>query len=108
MYLWNRTLFEKRLRALGVIPPQGERDRRITAKRAEGQLSVRDLAGMCGWQSHTLLVRIINETTNTVEDRKAVRLAFILGVGVDDLFETRSSTATQQTATRKTTRKVAA
>lgn len=106
MQLWNRKLFDKRLRALGVIAEPGAP--RPTGRRTEGQLSQRDLAAMVGWNSHTILTRIIKGEVNTVDDKKAIRLAFILGVGVDDLFEARSSTGSAQNANRQKTRKVAA
>jgi transcriptional regulator with XRE-family HTH domain len=87
MYLWNRKLLDSRLKKV--------------------DLSQREIAAMVGWRSHTIFNRIVRGEVNTVEDKRAVRLAYILGVGVDDLFEARSSTGGQQTVTPKRT-KVAA
>lgn len=71
-------------------------DRKLLKSRMKRlDLSQRELATMCGWKSHTLLGRIISGKVNTVEDKRAIRMAFILGVGVDDLFEAKASRVTQ-------------
>lgn len=87
MYLADRRLLKSRLKKLTEGPA--------------ATLSKREVALMCGWRSHSLLFRVLNGEVNTVEDTKAIRLAHILGVGVDDLFETRTSTAPQQVVAKK-------
>jgi transcriptional regulator with XRE-family HTH domain len=54
-------------------------------------VSQRDMATALGWKSHSYIGRIMRGTIRSVDPDAAVRIAHILGVAVDDLFVTRSS-----------------
>ncbi len=54
-------------------------------------VSQRDLAEAAGWKSHSYLGRLLRGQVKNLEPDPAVRIAYYLGVGVDDLFVPRSS-----------------
>lgn len=56
------------------------------------EVSQRTLAEGIGWRSHSYLGRLLRGEVKTLDPEAAVRIAHYLGVGVDDLFVTRSST----------------
>lgn len=64
------------------------------------QASRRDLAEAAGWQSHSIVNRLIHGQVKTVTPERAVRIARFFGVGVDDLFVPRLSTDAGQTSKR--------
>lgn len=68
-------------------------------------ISARALAAQAGWQSHTILLRLLSGEQSTLTPDRAVAIAATLGVGVDDLFVPRMSTAPGRTVTRKSTPK---
>jgi len=55
------------------------------AKRRKG-LSNRELARLIGWKSHSYMNEIIRGDVDTMKTDSALRLAFVLDMGVDDLF----------------------
>jgi transcriptional regulator with XRE-family HTH domain len=64
-------------------------------------VSQRQLAKAAGWSSNAYLCRILRGEIKSVRPEPAARIARHLGVGIDDLFVTRLSTDTAQTARRK-------
>lgn len=54
-------------------------------------VSGRTLAENAGWKSHTYLQRLLKGEAKNVEPEHAVRIAYYLGVGTDDLFVARTS-----------------
>lgn len=49
-------------------------------------LSNRELARLIGWKSHSYMNKIVNGEVDTMKTDSALRLAFVLDMGVDDLF----------------------
>ena len=68
----------------------------------------RELAEAAGWKSHTYLGRLLRGVVSTLDPEPAVRIALYLGVGTDDLFVARASSATAQRVEKRMTKKVAA
>lgn len=64
-------------------------------------VSQRELAEAAGWRSHSYLGRLLRGDVTTLEVEPAVRIAMYLGVGTDDLFMSRASTASTQSASQK-------
>lgn len=68
------------------------KDRKQLAKLMVIQeLSQRELAEAIGWKSHSYLGRLLRGVVNSVTPETAVRIALVLGVGVDDLFLAKTS-----------------
>lgn len=63
----------------------------------------RQLAEAAGWGSHSYLGRILRGKVKSIQRDPALRIAYHLGVGLDDLFVTRLSTDTEQNAKRRST-----
>lgn len=81
-----------------------DRDKLVRLMDIQG-VSQRELAVAAGWRSHTYIQRLIKGArpdrpgkVNGVNPKAAARIARHLGVGIDDLFVTRLSTDTAQTA----------
>lgn len=55
------------------------------AMRRKG-LSNRKLARQIGWKSHGYMNRIVNGKVDTMKTESALKIAFVLDLGVDDLF----------------------
>lgn len=72
------------------------------------EMSQRDLAAALGWKSHSYLGRLIRGEVRTVDPDTAVKIAVILGIGVDDLFTARASSAAVHNVHTKRTVKAAA
>lgn len=73
------------------------KDRKQLAKLMVIQnVSGRQLALAAGWKSHTYLQRLLRGQVNTLDTDPALRIANKLGVGVDDLFLVRVSSASGQ------------
>jgi transcriptional regulator with XRE-family HTH domain len=49
-------------------------------------LSVRRLALLAGWKSHSYLARVLRGEVNTMRVEPAARIAHALGVDVDEIF----------------------
>lgn len=56
--------------------------------------SQRQLAEAIGWRSHSYLGRLLRGEVKTLDPDAALRMAAFFGVGVDDLFVVRVSSAT--------------
>lgn len=78
------------------------RKRLLTLMVVQGK-SQRDVAAAAGWRSHSYLGRILRGDVDTLDNDAAVRIAHYFGVGVDDLFVTRSSSTAERHAHRKET-----
>jgi len=79
-------------------------DRRRLAKLMLIQgVSQRQLAAGIGWKSHTYLGRFIRGEVASIDPDAAVRIAHYFGVGVDDLFVSRSSNGARQHVQRRAT-----
>jgi len=78
------------------------RKRLLTLMVVQGK-SQRDVAAAAGWRSHSYLGRILRGDVDTLDNDAAVRIAHYFGVGVDDLFVTRSSSTAERHAHRKGT-----
>lgn len=77
-------------------------DRKKLAKLMVIQgVSQRQLAEAVGWKSHSYLGRLLRGDVNTLDVEPAVRIAMYLGVGTDDLFVARSSSAVAHRATSR-------
>lgn len=77
------------------------KDRKQLAKLMVIQgASQREVARAAGWRSHSYLGRLLRGQVNTLEPEHALRIANFFGVGVDDLFLTRVSGGTGQSAPR--------
>lgn len=63
-----------------------------------GKPSKRAIAKAAGWKSHTYIQRLLNGEAKTVKVISAVRIAYFLGCGVDDLFVPRSSSEARELA----------
>lgn len=73
-------------------------DRKKLAKLMVIQgVTQRELAEAAGWRSHSYLGRLLRGKVSTLEVEPAVRIANYLGVGVDDLFLSRTSSVSRQT-----------
>jgi len=72
-------------------------NRKLLAKlmRIQG-ISQRKLATTVGWSSHTFVARLVNGSVDSLSSDKALLIAYVLGVGVDDLFTTKVSTVANQ------------
>lgn len=80
------------------------KDRRMIARlMAIKSCSNRCLAEAGGWKSHSYVGRILRGEVTTVTPERAARVARHLEVGIDDLFMTRLSTDTGQSAHRRKT-----
>jgi transcriptional regulator with XRE-family HTH domain len=55
------------------------------AMRRKG-ISNRELARQVGWKSHSYMNRIVRGEVDTMETEPALKMAFLLDLGVDDLF----------------------
>lgn len=64
------------------------------------EVTQRELAEAAGWRSHSYLGRLLRGKVDTLEVEPAVRIAKYLGVGTDDLFVTRVSSDSRQSAQR--------
>lgn len=53
--------------------------------------SQRDVATAAGWKSHSYLGRLLRGEVKNLDNDAAVRIAHYLGLGVDTLFLSRSS-----------------
>ncbi len=70
-------------------------DRKRLAKIMAIQgVSQRQLSDVAGWRSHSYLGRILRGEVATLDPEPAARIAYHLGVGMDDLFMPRMSTDT--------------
>lgn len=76
-----------------VIDPK-----RIAKLMAIQDVSGRELAENAGWKSHTYMQRILRGQAKNVEPEHAVRIAYYLGVGTDDLFVARTSSDARESA----------
>lgn len=56
-------------------------------------VSHRDLATAVGWRSHSYVGRFLRGQVASVTPDAAARIAFALGVGVDDLFLVKASSS---------------
>jgi len=72
-----------------------ERLRRPMDRKA---LSARAVARAAGWKSHTYMQRLLNGTEKSVKVTSAVRIAYVLGVSIDDLFLTKTSSEARELA----------
>lgn len=75
-----------------------ENRRRLAKIMVIQNVSQRELAKAVGWKSHTYLGRLLKGTTKTLDPDAAIRISLYLGVGVDDLFVARTSTAVERIA----------
>lgn len=75
--------------------------RRIRKLMAIKDISTRTLATKVGYRSHAYLGRILRGDIKTVTPDKAVRIAAVLEVGVDDLFLARVSSVDEQIDQRR-------
>lgn len=67
-------------------------DRKKLAKLMVIQgVSQRDVALAAGWKAHSYVGRLLRGQVKSLEIEPAVRIAAFLGVGVDDLFLTRTT-----------------
>lgn len=66
-------------------------------------VSQRQLAEIAGWDSHSYLGRILRGEIKSIQRDPALRIAYHLGVGLDDLFVTRLSTDAAQSGKRRRT-----
>lgn len=80
--IWMEVIDRKKLARLMVV--QG--------------VSQRELATAAGWKSHSYLGRLLRGQVKTLETDPALRIAHHLKVGVEDLFLTRVSEESGQTA----------
>lgn len=73
------------------------------------EVSQRDLAAAIGLgaNSHSYIGRVLRGEVKTMTPDRAVRLAHHFGVGVDDLFVSRSSTDGRQTVAARSRRAAA-
>jgi transcriptional regulator with XRE-family HTH domain len=69
-----------------VIDPK-----RIKKLMAIQDVSTRQLAEVCGYQSHAYIGRILRGEITTITPERAARIARHLQVGIDDLFMPRLS-----------------
>ena len=73
------------------------RDRKMLARLMVVQgISQRQLAKQAGWKTHAYLNRLLKGDAKTLETDPALRIAYALGVGVEDLFLTKMTTANVQ------------
>lgn len=67
-------------------------DRKRLAKLMVIQgVSQRDVAQAAGWKAHSYVGRLLRGEVKNLEIEPAVRIAAFFGVGVDDLFLTRTT-----------------
>lgn len=67
-------------------------DRKKLAKLMVIQgVSQRDVAQAAGWKAHSYVGRLLRGEVKNLEIEPAVRIAAFFGVGVDDLFLTRTT-----------------
>ena len=71
------------------------------------EVSVRQLADVAGWKSHTYLARMLRGEVDTLRPEPALRIARYLGVPVDDLFATRVSNGDERNGRPRTRKHVA-
>lgn len=64
-------------------------------------VSQRELSIAAGWRSHSYMARLIKGEAKSLKPKPAARIARRLGVPIDDLFVTRLSSDTAQTAKRQ-------
>lgn len=57
------------------------------------EVTQRELAEAAGWGSHSYVARILSGEIKTVTPERAARIAEHFGVGLDDLFVARLSSA---------------
>lgn len=76
-----------------------DRKRLATVMAVQG-VSHRQLAQAAGWKAHSYLGRLLRGEVKTLDPDAALRIAKHLGVGVDDLFLTRTSDDTGRTSQR--------
>lgn len=82
------------------------RDRKLLLKLMAIQgVSQRELARAAGWKVHSYMNRLVRGEAKNLETDPALRIAHYLGVGVDDIFLTKSDKesvyATKHAAQRK-------
>ncbi len=83
-------------------------DRKKLAKLMVIQdVSQRELAKAAGWRSHSYLGRLLRGEATTLEPEPAVRIARYFGVGIDELFVARTSSASRQSGQRSASKAVA-
>lgn len=64
-------------------------------------VSQRRLAIAAGYASHAYMGKLLRGEVDTLDPTAALRIAGFLGVGVDDLFVARLSTADEQSTQRR-------
>jgi transcriptional regulator with XRE-family HTH domain len=74
---------------------------RLRTRMDELNLSQRDLAKAIGWASHSYLGRLIRGQVDTLDPDAALRIAYHLRLGVDELFAPRVSGDTQHIAQKQ-------
>lgn len=72
------------------VSPEGRK--RLQKLMVIQGVSARTLADVAGWKSHSLLGRILRGEVKSIDADRAMKIAYHLGVGMDDLFMTRAST----------------
>lgn len=58
----------------------------LKAAMRRKNISNRELARLIGWKSHSYMNQIIKGDVDTMKTDSALRMAFALDMGVDDLF----------------------
>lgn len=71
-------------------------------------ISQRELSKAAGWKSHSYLGRLLRGEAKTLETEPALRIAYALRVGVEDLFLTKVDSSEYDSGQRHVNKKVAA
>lgn len=76
--------------------------KRLAKLMAIQEVSPAELAKAAGWNSRTSITRLMSGEYRVVKDtNKCARIAKYLGVGIDDLFLTKMSSAPRDSDERK-------
>ncbi len=76
---------------LYMVVKDAELIRRLMASHRPSPISARQMARELGWKSHSYLNRILAGDARTVTPDAACKIAYLLGVPVDLIFDPRVS-----------------
>lgn len=81
---------------LYMVVKDAELIRRIMDSHRPEKITARALAKNLGWKSHSYVNRILSGEVHTVQPEVAAKIAYLLGVPQDLLFEARASANASQ------------
>lgn len=81
---------------LYMIVKDAELIRRLMASHRPAPITARQMARDVGWKSHSYVNRILAGDVRTVTPDAACKIAYLLGVPVDLVFDPRASASASQ------------